>query len=116
MEKTLGQRIRELREARDLSLREFAKRLGATPAHVSDIELGRRNPSDDLLEKIATLLEDTVEELRKYDRRAPIEELRKLIALDPNYGFALRTLAGKDISADEIIKWTSKKPDRDRDK
>lgn len=108
--------MRELRETKDLSLREFAKRLGATPAHVSDIELGRWNPSDDLLEKISALLGETVEELRKYDRRAPLEEFRKLIALDPNYGFALRTLAEKNISADEIIKWTSKKPDRDKGK
>ena len=43
MKKTLGVRIRELRDQRDLSLREFARRLGdVSAAHLSDIELGRR--------------------------------------------------------------------------
>jgi transcriptional regulator with XRE-family HTH domain len=113
MNKTLGNRIRELRERHDLSLREFAKRLGSTPAHVSDIELGRRNPSDELLQKISTLLGESVEELRKFDRRAPVEELKKRIENDPAYGFALRTLAEKKISADDILKWASNKPDRE---
>lgn len=39
--KTLGQRIRELRETKDLSLREFAKQLGdLSAAFLSDVELG----------------------------------------------------------------------------
>jgi transcriptional regulator with XRE-family HTH domain len=116
MNKTLGTRIRELREQHDLSLREFAKRLGSTPAHISDIELGRRNPSDELLQKMSTLLGETVEELRKFDRRAPVEELKKRIEHDPSYGFALRTLAEKKISADDILNWASSKPDRDKPK
>lgn len=45
MVKTLGQRIRELRERDDLSLREFARKLGVSAAFLSDVELGRRHPS-----------------------------------------------------------------------
>lgn len=36
--------MREIRENAGISLRELARRLGWTPAYVSDIELGRRNP------------------------------------------------------------------------
>ena len=117
MNKTLGNRIRELREQLGISLREFAKRLGATPAHVSDIELGRRNPSDELLQKMSSMLGESAEELRKYDTRAPVEELKRRIDIDPRYGFALRTLAeNKHITADEIIKWANRRTYRDKRK
>ena len=42
----LGQRIRELRGKKDLSLRELAKKLDVSAAFLSDIELGRRYPSE----------------------------------------------------------------------
>ena len=47
--KTLGQRIRELREEKDFSLRELAKKSGVTAPFLSDIELGRRYPSEKVL-------------------------------------------------------------------
>ena len=47
---TLGQRLRELREQKDLSLRDLAKKVeGSSAAHLSDIEFGRRFPSPELL-------------------------------------------------------------------
>lgn len=39
---TFGERVRQLREERDLSLRELAKRTGMTNATISQIETGRR--------------------------------------------------------------------------
>ena len=54
--KTLGEKIRELREERDLSLRELAKKLNLSAAFLSDIELGRRNPSDKVLSDLAKLI------------------------------------------------------------
>jgi transcriptional regulator with XRE-family HTH domain len=108
--KTLGQRIRELREAKDISLREFAKKLGdLSPPFVSDIELGRRFPSEKVLEKIAHILEEPIEELRRYDSRPPIEELKRLSASDPTYGFALRKVVDGEISAEDLMKFANKK-------
>ena len=95
MDKTLGQRIRELREERDISLREFARRLdGLSAAHVSDIELGRRFPSADVLLKMAHVLHVDVAELKKLDSRPPVEELRRRAEADPSYGIALRRMVG----------------------
>jgi|SRR5581483_9687870 len=111
--KTLGVRIRELRENKDYSLREFAKKLGdISAAHISDIELGRRFPSDALLRKIAQLLGVPVEELQKYDNRAPVEDIKRLSESDPAFGFALRKLIEKDVTPEDILRLTESKPDR----
>jgi len=91
--KTLGQHIRELREHQDLSLREFAKKIGdLSAAFVSDVELGRRFPSDKVLAKMAHVLGVTVEELKSHDPRPPVEEFKQRAATDPSFGFALRRI------------------------
>lgn len=46
---TLGDEIRRLRTKAGITLRAFAKKLGHTAAHQSDIELGRRMPSEEVL-------------------------------------------------------------------
>src|ERR1051325_1262310 len=105
MQKTLGQRIRELREALDLSLREFAKLVNISAAHQSDIELSRRFPSDELLKKMAKELKTSVEDLRSYDSRPPVEDLRRRLDGDPAYGFALRqVIDNPNIKAKDLLK------------
>lgn len=106
--KTLGERIRELREQKDISLRELAKRLGVSPAFLSDIELGRRFPSAEVLAKIAKELGESVEELKKYDTRPPVEELKRLAAANPLMGLALRRVVEKKVSANELIEFLNK--------
>ena len=55
MMKTLGERIRELREQQDLSLRELASKIGVSASFMSDVELNRRHPSDKHLSAIANI-------------------------------------------------------------
>lgn len=106
----LGERIRELRDKLDLSLREFAKKLGdVSPAHIADIENGRRNPSDELLKKMAPVLGVSFEELKQLDRRLPVKQLRQAMRHDPELGFALRKLADKNVSSKDILKWAEEK-------
>jgi len=115
---SFGQKIRELRQARDISLREFAKKIGTAAPHLSDIELGRRYPSDDLLAKIAKHLGVSVEELRALDPRPPVEDLRRLGSEDPQLGFALRRVVEDGISGKDLMKaleHIAPKPDKDRD-
>jgi transcriptional regulator with XRE-family HTH domain len=115
MKKTLGQRIRELRNEQDFSLREFAEKLdGVSAAHLSDIELGRRYPSEDLLKKMANKLKTTVEDLRSYDSRAPVDHLKRISESDPTFGFALRKLIDKEITAEDLLKWAEKQPDPEK--
>src|SRR6266498_1178758 len=89
---TLGERIRELREALDLSLRELARAVDVSAAFMSDVELGRRFPTDALLAKIARKLQTTAEELKKYDRRPPLNDIKRLASTDPVYGMAMRRI------------------------
>ena len=91
MMKTLGERIRELREEQDLSLRELAGKVGVSDAFMSDVELNRRYPSDKHLRAIARHLKAALEDLKEYDTRPPVQELRKAALSDPQYGYAAYT-------------------------
>lgn len=108
MTKTLGQKIRELREAKDLSLRELAKRLDVSAPFVSDVELGRRYPSDKLFAAIAKELDVSADDLRTYDTRPPVEGLKRLTNINPQYAVAFRQVIDKNISPEEIIKFAEK--------
>lgn len=59
----VGERIKELREKRGWSQREFAKRLGISYSVVNRIELGKRPVDDRELAKIADLFDVTTDYL-----------------------------------------------------
>jgi transcriptional regulator with XRE-family HTH domain len=102
---TLGAFVQRKRDELDMSLREFARQIGYTAPFVSDIERGRRNPSDDVLAEIARVLKVSVEELRKRDARAPIDDIKRMAQSDPKFAMAFRTVIDKNISAEQLLKW-----------
>jgi transcriptional regulator with XRE-family HTH domain len=65
----MGERLREARQARSLSLRTLAERLGVSPSLISQIETGRANPSVSTLYAIAAELDVSLDELLFNDRR-----------------------------------------------
>jgi transcriptional regulator with XRE-family HTH domain len=101
---TLGQHIRELRGKQDMSLRELATKLEVSAAFLSDVELGRRHPSDEVFASLARHLHTPVEDLRRHDMRPPIEEIRRLSNADPVYGLAFRKLLDKRLSATDLLR------------
>lgn len=112
----IGPFIRRRRDDLDLSLRELAKRLDCSPAFISDIELGRRHPSDKVLVEIARILKVKVEDLREMDVRAPIDEIKRITQDDPTFALAFRTVIDKKISADELLEFVKKKEDAKKGK
>ena len=116
MKKTLGEYIRFLREKENISLRELAKKLEITPAFLSDVELGRRNTSEEILGKIAKFLETTVEDLMEHDTRAPLEAIKRLAASDPSYGLAFRQVVEGKITPQELMDLVKKKHDGEEGK
>ena len=107
--KTLGCYIRDLREKQDLSLRELAKNIGCSAAFLSDVELNRRHPTDDMLERIAIALKIPISKLKENDTRPPVEETKEKSQLDPSYAFMLRKLFDSDITPDEVLKFIKNK-------
>ena len=112
----IGPYIRRRRDELDLSLREFAKKLDCSPAFISDIELGRRHPSDKVLVEMARVLKVKAEELRGMDVRAPIDEIKRVTQNDPTFALAFRTVLDKNISAEELLEFVRKKEDEKKGK
>lgn len=111
--KTLGQRIRELRDDKDISLREFAKRLGGlSAAFLSDIELGRRYPSDKVLADMARVLGTTLKDFKEYDTRPPVDDLKRLTMQDPAFGLAFRKVIDRKVSPQDLLNLAEGKPGR----
>ena len=54
--RTLGTELRKLRKKKGMTLREFARQVGVSASFVSDIELGRRSPSDSMSKRFAEKL------------------------------------------------------------
>jgi transcriptional regulator with XRE-family HTH domain len=59
----LGQAIRGARERRAMSLRELARRVNVSPSFVSQVELGKANPSVGTLYALVAELGTTLDEL-----------------------------------------------------
>jgi transcriptional regulator with XRE-family HTH domain len=89
---TLGEKLRNLREKADLSLRELAKMIDVSAPFLSDVELGRRFPSDEKLSLLAHHLAVPIEELKTFDTRESMSDLKRLAEANPSLGFAFRTL------------------------
>jgi transcriptional regulator with XRE-family HTH domain len=113
---SLGKRVHGLRDRADLSLRELAKRVGISGPFLSDIERGRRFPSEEILAKLAVALNVPLQDLRQYDNREPIADLKRLMDSNPKVGFAFRTAVEKvksgELTAEDIIARLGKSPSK----
>ena len=63
IEDDIGRRLRAHREARNLSLRELARRLGLSPSAISQFETGKSRPSVSTLYAIVGELDISLDEL-----------------------------------------------------
>ncbi len=113
--KTLGERIRELREENDLSLRELASTIKVSAAFMSDVELGRRHPSDKHMRAVAQALETSLEDLQQFDTRPPLREFRKATLANPEYGFAFRQMMDRSISSKELLEFIRQRDEQQDD-
>lgn len=108
----VGDRIRALREALELSQRDITNRCGLQPAYVSRIENGHTVPSVETLEKFARALEVPIYALLIEDAavssgpRSPAD--RETIKMtDPKklpsgvrIRFRYRSMSGEDVDLD----------------
>jgi transcriptional regulator with XRE-family HTH domain len=124
--KTLGQRVRELRQKADLALRDLGEKLKdpetgthVSAAFLSDIENGRRFPSDELIERMAEVLGGDAAELRKCDPRGPAREIQDLAVMNAQYAFAFRRavdfVQDHNMTPEEFIRRVESSPQPQQD-
>jgi len=84
----LGQRLRDAREARGMSLREMARRIEVSPSFVSQVERGKANPSVGTLYALVSELGASLDELMGDSAIAADSAVSPIAAalpdLDPN--------------------------------
>lgn len=102
MEKSLGSEIRRLRLEAGFTLRKFAARVRTSAPHLSDIEHGRRMPSQELLRCIANALSHvgaSYEAFSQLDTRLG-DELEAWVQQNPEASQLLRVAksSGKPIA------------------
>jgi len=114
--KSLGERLAELRHEAGLSLRELGEKVGASAPHVRDVEVGNRQPSEALVEKMAAALGSDLDDLLKYSTRPPSRQMEELIEQDNQYSLAFRKFVDavreKNIQPSEILDLTENLPNK----
>lgn len=103
-----GQYLRGVREAKKISLRKFAEKVGKTPTYISKIErneLGTK-PSEELVKRIAEELNLDFDDLIILAGRIP-EEIPNIINERPQQMTALLRTA-KNLSNEELQKFMIK--------
>lgn len=93
---TFGERIRELRKARNLTLRDVASKVKVSFTYVSKIENHKLDfgeyPSEDLIRKLAKVLQGDLDELLLLAEKIP-EDIRRRVLERPD---AFRRIARLD--------------------
>jgi transcriptional regulator with XRE-family HTH domain len=74
---SLGARVRSLREAMDLSLRDLAERSGVSAPMLSQVERGETSPTIVVAERIASGLELTLSQLLRLDEGDGVAVVRR---------------------------------------
>jgi transcriptional regulator with XRE-family HTH domain len=104
---SFGEFVKNRRKQLRLTQRAVAQALGMNSiAFISEVEAGTRHLAEDRWQKLADVLQTTVEELASRDVKAPLQEARRLVARNPDYAVVFRRILeqSKHLSAEEILR------------
>lgn len=87
---TVGDRIREIREAKGINQDRLAIKAEISKGFLSDIENNKRNPSSDNLLRLANVLGASLDYLMKGD--SPPEENTRIVQIPPELSIAAQKL------------------------
>lgn len=106
----LGGRIKRVRQARGLGLRETAKKLDISATYLSRIETNQEAspPAEKVIRALADLLEDDFDELMRLAGRVP-EDVEEAIKADPTMPALLRVAREKHVTGAELLEWIKSK-------
>ncbi len=91
-DETIGDRLRVGRARKRLTLRQTATAIGRTASYLSDIENGRRTPSEDVVVALARVLELDVDDLMAAAGRIG-EDADHYLRQNPEAGILFRRLS-----------------------
>jgi transcriptional regulator with XRE-family HTH domain len=105
VKESFGQRIRRKRTEAKLGLREAATKVGISATYLSRTETAEEQnpPAEDVIRKLAELLDDDFDELMTLAGRIS-ERVEKVITADPTMPEFLRTVGEKKLSGAELMK------------
>jgi len=105
MAEKFGQRIRRSRTAKNIGLRELAKKVGISATYLSRIETMEEKspPAEKVIKAIAKEIGDDFDVLMRLAGRIP-QDVEKVIKNDPGMPEFLRTARRKGLSADDMMK------------
>lgn len=92
----LGERVRELRRGRGLTLEELAERSGVSRAMISKLERGEKNPTLVVAAKLAEGFGATLSQLVGMEERREVVVVpreRRMVMRDPETGFERQLLS-----------------------
>jgi transcriptional regulator with XRE-family HTH domain len=100
-DKTAGQVVREAREKKGISLRQFAGRIGKTPTFVSRFERDDDiSPSEETLQTMARVLEIDADDLIFRARKMPAD-VSRIVQKEP-VGMMALLRSAQNLSAEEL--------------
>ncbi len=98
-----GSRIRQLRIAKGVSLRDFAEMIGINFTYLSKIENGKvEPPSEDKIRMIAQELGEDEEEMLGLAGKFSSEKMRRAVEKEPNVGRLLRRIQSRNLTSEQI--------------
>jgi transcriptional regulator with XRE-family HTH domain len=92
----LGERVRELRRGRGLTLEDLAERSGVSRAMISKVERGEKNPTLVVAARLAEGLGVTLSQLAGMEERREVVVVpreRRMVMRDPQTGFERQLLS-----------------------
>jgi transcriptional regulator with XRE-family HTH domain len=105
MPETLGDRIKRIRTQRGLGLREAAGKIGISATFLSRVESNAEKaaPREEVLRKLATLLDDDFDVLMQLADRVP-KDVAAVIKNDPGMPAFLRIARDQKVSGEQLLK------------
>jgi transcriptional regulator with XRE-family HTH domain len=106
----LGEKIRELRTAKGLTLKQLADMSGGYSSQfLCDIEHGRRYPESKVLTLIAKTLGVSFKSLKELDVRYVFEDLQRVTWRNPEWAIAMQRIMEAGVTPQELIELARKK-------
>lgn len=103
----MGDRLREARQSRGLSLRALADRLGVSPSLISQVETGRAKPSVSTLYAIVTQLGISLDDMLFPDGRVSESAAPRQAGADDDHAIALASGPVQRASGRKTIRLAS---------